>query len=110
MLERLRSGFQLCSVALILTLLAGNAAADSRAPEKKDANPKFGEPITKGQRVFSTGHSFHAGFAAKLTKTAPTYPLKKSSNGRYLVDQNNVPYLIAGDCPQSLMVNFSEAD
>jgi hypothetical protein len=43
-------------------------------------------------------------------KAAPAYPVKKSANGRFLVDQNNVPYLIAGDAPQSLMVQFSEAD
>ena len=40
---------------------------------------------------------------------APVYPLKKSANGRYLVDQNNVPYLITGDSPQALIVNLSEA-
>ncbi len=38
------------------------------------------------------------------------YPLKKSTNGRYLVDQNNVPYLIVGDSPQALIVNLTEAD
>jgi len=41
---------------------------------------------------------------------AQAYPLKKSANGRYLVDQNNAPFLVAGDAPQSLMVNISEAD
>jgi hypothetical protein len=39
-----------------------------------------------------------------------TYPLKKSPNGRYLVDQKNVPFLIVGDSPQAIMVNISEAD
>jgi hypothetical protein len=48
--------------------------------------------------------------AAQPATTTPAYPVKKSSNGRYLVDQRNVPYLIAGDAPQSLMVNLSEAD
>jgi Protein of unknown function (DUF4038)/Concanavalin A-like lectin/glucanases superfamily/Putative collagen-binding domain of a collagenase/Bacterial Ig domain len=38
------------------------------------------------------------------------YPLTKSPNGRYLVDQNNVPYLMVGDSPQALIVNISEAD
>lgn len=38
------------------------------------------------------------------------YPLKVSANGRYLVDQNNVPFLLTGDSPQALMVNLSEAD
>jgi hypothetical protein len=42
--------------------------------------------------------------------SAQSYPLKKSANGRYLVDQNNLPFLIAGDAPQSLMVNVSTAD
>jgi hypothetical protein len=48
--------------------------------------------------------------AAQPAKTAPAYPVKLSANGRYLVDQNSVPFLIAGDAPQSLMVNLSEAD
>ena len=38
---------------------------------------------------------------------APAYPLKPSANGRYLVDQNNVPCMIVGDSPQALMVNLS---
>ncbi len=41
---------------------------------------------------------------------APIYPLKQSINGRYLVDQNNVPFLIVGDSPQALIVNLSEAE
>jgi hypothetical protein len=32
-----------------------------------------------------------------------TYPLKMSANRRYLVDQNNTPFLIAGDSPQGLL-------
>ena len=39
--------------------------------------------------------------------TAPARLLKKSANGRYLVNQNNVPFLITGDAPQSLTVNIS---
>jgi len=49
-------------------------------------------------------------FALESTAFAQSYPLKKSANGRTLVDQNNAPFLIAGDAPQSLMVNISEAD
>src|SRR5580765_3188924 len=33
-------------------------------------------------------------------KAAPAYPLKKSANGRYLVDQNGAPFLLAGESPQ----------
>src|SRR5579883_72097 len=35
------------------------------------------------------------------------YPVKVSSNHRYLVDRHNKPFLIVGDCPQSLTVNLS---
>ena len=38
------------------------------------------------------------------------YPLKVSANGRYLVDQNDKPFLITGDSPQALTVNLSEAE
>jgi Protein of unknown function (DUF4038)/Putative collagen-binding domain of a collagenase/Putative Ig domain len=38
------------------------------------------------------------------------YPLKRDSNNRYLVDQNNVPVLILGDSPHSLLVRLGLAD
>ena len=34
---------------------------------------------------------------------SPAYPLKVSTNGRYLVDRNNVPFLITGDNPHALI-------
>ncbi len=40
----------------------------------------------------------------------PGLLLKASAGGRYLVDQNNMPFLMQGDSPQALMVNLSEAD
>jgi hypothetical protein len=39
----------------------------------------------------------------------PVYPVKIGPSGRYLVDQNNVPFLIVGDSPQSLVVSLTEA-
>ena len=33
----------------------------------------------------------------------PAYPVKASSNNRYLVDQNNSPFMIVGDSPHSLI-------
>src|SRR5262245_29996919 len=48
--------------------------------------------------------------ASRPADHVPAYPLKKSANCRYLVDQKDVPFLIAGDSPQALMVNLSEAD
>jgi len=47
------------------------------------------------------------------TTTAPTdaaFPLKVSSNGRYLVDQNGVPFLMVGDSPQSTIGMMSESE
>src|SRR6185437_3473634 len=37
----------------------------------------------------------------------PVFPLKASANGRYLVDQNNVPFLMVGDAPQSTIGDLS---
>jgi hypothetical protein len=49
-------------------------------------------------------------FAAVTGASAADYPLKKSANGRYLVDQNDVPYMILGESPQALIVNVTEAE
>jgi hypothetical protein len=38
------------------------------------------------------------------------YPLKVGPAGRYLVDQNDDPFLMIGDAPQALMVNASLSD
>jgi hypothetical protein len=38
------------------------------------------------------------------------YPLEVSANRRYLVDQDNTPFLITGDSPQALVANLSEAE
>jgi hypothetical protein len=48
--------------------------------------------------------------AANEGRHAPRFPLKKAERGRYLVDQNGVPFLIAGESPQALMVNLTEND
>jgi Protein of unknown function (DUF4038)/Putative collagen-binding domain of a collagenase len=47
---------------------------------------------------------------AEIPGVRAAYPLKQGPNRRYLVDQKNVPFLIAGDSPQALMVNLSEAE
>jgi len=45
--------------------------------------------------------------AAGTALEAPAYPLKASSNNRYLVDQRNAPFLMVGDSPQSLIGNLT---
>ncbi|HTT97331.1 MAG TPA: DUF4038 domain-containing protein [Rhizomicrobium sp.] len=37
----------------------------------------------------------------------PAFPLKPSANNRYLVDQNNTPFMIIGDAPQAMVGNLS---
>jgi hypothetical protein len=42
--------------------------------------------------------------------TPITFPLKASADNRYLVDQNDRPFLIIGDAPQAMVGNLSVAD
>src|SRR5690242_6387388 len=56
------------------------------------------------------GSSAASGANVKPASSSPAYPLKRSANWRYLVDQKGNPFLIAGDAPQALMVNISESD
>jgi len=52
-----------------------------------------------------------AAFRSPFSSTpGAAFPLKVSANGRYLVDQNDKPFLITGDSPQALMVNLSETE
>src|SRR6185437_8765823 len=51
-----------------------------------------------------------AAAASPTIPPAPAYPLKVSANRRYLVDQNDRPFLIVGDSPQTVIGKMSEAD
>lgn len=44
------------------------------------------------------------------TRIAPSYPLKLSTSGSYLVDQDNRPFFMAGDAAWSLIVQLSQMD
>lgn len=48
--------------------------------------------------------------ASALARADAAFPLKIGPTGRYLVDQNDKPFLIAGESPQAMMVNVSEKD
>ena len=41
------------------------------------------------------------------SSASPAYPLKASPNNRYLIEQNDVPFLIVGNSPQALIGNLS---
>src|ERR1044071_3034145 len=47
---------------------------------------------------------------APTPSVPPVYPLKASANGRYLVDQNDVPFLMVGYDAQGLIGVLSHAD
>src|SRR5258705_1402472 len=67
--------------------------------DSRDPKPLLAMAIGIWLLVFST-----------LAAEPPAYPLKKSGNGRYLVDQKDAPVLVMGDSPQALMVNLSEEE
>ncbi|MGA9062624.1 MAG: DUF4038 domain-containing protein [Terracidiphilus sp.] len=50
--------------------------------------------------------------AAQMGSSTSTaaFPLKLSANHRYLVDQNDKPFLMVGDTPQGLMSRLNEED
>lgn len=41
---------------------------------------------------------------------AAAFPLKVSANNRYLIDRNDIPFLMTGDSPQALIGNLSHAE
>jgi hypothetical protein len=47
---------------------------------------------------------------ASVARHRFVYPLKVSRSRRYLVDQRNVPFMIVGDAPQSLIGDLSVRD
>ena len=59
-------------------------------------------PLAKAQVTNATRKPSNTSF--------PAYPIKISANKRYLVDQNNKPFLIVGDSPQGLISRLSEAE
>src|SRR6266481_5365594 len=73
-------------------------------------------------RVLLGGAVFIAPMPGALAQKAPTaigilgspdgpvYPLRASANNRYLVDQNNTPFLMVGDSPQHLITNLSQQE
>ena len=90
---------------LIVNALAGltSYALAMACNANAQAPPSAGRalpPLSQVENVASTA----------APSTRPVFPLKASSNGRYIVDQNDVPFLMVGDAPQTLIVNLSQVD
>ncbi len=54
--------------------------------------------------------AFYFSGACLATGNAPAYPLKPSLSGRYLVDQNAIPFMILGDSPQAAIGKLSPSN
>jgi hypothetical protein len=59
MLACSRTGFRWGAIVSTLTLLGAALLPVAQADAQDKKNDKLAEPITKGQRVFTCGHSFH---------------------------------------------------
>ena len=57
---------------------------------------------------FRANAEVKAAPAERSDASFPAYPVKVTANGRYLVDRNNIPFLIVGDSQQGLMYRLSE--
>jgi len=60
----------------------------------------------------SNNSTTSASVTVQVSNTASTmaWPIKASANRRYLVDQNNVPFLLLGDAAHSLISGVSATD
>ncbi len=68
-------------------------------------------PLTNHMRRLTLG-SFVAALTSVSAQAAPPLPVfsvHPDPTNRYLVDSNNVPFLMVGDAPQALIGNLSEA-
>ncbi len=90
----------LACTSLYLALGCSNKESES-APGTPPAN-----------RSGASSPGFPASPIQVTTAATYAYPLKISTNGRYLVDQNSKPFRIQGDSAQSLIANltYAEAD
>ena len=94
----------------------GQQIATTAALAFSDTNLTSSSAYTYTVAAFDAAGNVSAMAAPAVTVTTlsatntSAYPLKVSSNGRYLVDQNNAPLLIVGDSPQALIGDLSMAD
>lgn len=94
----------------------GVQVATSRHPRTTDRNLTPGTTYSYAVAAIDLAGNLSAlSSPASIATPVPwppgvAYPLEVSANGRYLVDQENVPFLLMGDSPQALIVNLSEAE
>jgi hypothetical protein len=97
MFARIRMGFRWAAIVSALALLGAVLLTAAQAPAL-EKNEKLTQPITKGQRVFTCGHSFHVwvpGIVADLCNKAGISDHKQiglsSIGGSRVVQHWNIP-------------------
>ena len=70
MRDLIRRNSRFRTVALVLTLLAGNLLLASLSRSEEEEGNRQAELVTKGQHVFSCGHSFHVFMPGILSDMA----------------------------------------
>jgi hypothetical protein len=83
------------------------AAATNWAPTSVTVRVPNG--VRTGNVIVTVGSHLSNGLLFVGT-VAAKYPIKSSTNKRYLVDENNAPFLITGDAPHTMFANVSTAD
>jgi hypothetical protein len=106
------------SISLSGTLPSGVTFAGSR----QGTATLVGTPAAGTQGTYplaitaqnGVGAAFVQDFTLTVNPPAPpagiAFPLKRSANNRYLVDQNDTPVLLLGDSPHSLLVLLDTTD
>jgi hypothetical protein len=69
---------------------------------------RFGDARVHRQHFALDNTLSSASPAATSAAAKPAYPLKATANNRYLVDQDNVPFLIVDDSPQALVGTLTQ--
>jgi hypothetical protein len=84
---------------------------DVRWMHAAESTTKAEWPLEGGaQGAFQVTFGDNVVLQIQRRRSAPTFPVKVAKGGRYLVDHEGMPFLIAGESPQGLMVNLTEKD
>jgi uncharacterized protein DUF4038/collagenase-like protein with putative collagen-binding domain len=85
--------------------------SEKQKNEKPDQNPRgSGRRLSLSRLSFRLSFFAFLFFVCRSAAQAVAWPVKASANGRYLVDQNNVPFYLVGDTAHSLMGTLTLTD
>jgi hypothetical protein len=88
------------ALAVVLVAVGVSLASPWKRLERGRSQSQLSPPTGRNQRPPTSVPHVKAGHRV-------VYPLKVSSNRRYLVDQRDVPFLVVGESPQSMIGNLS---